>query len=158
MSSYVPRTPNISQVPSLPAPFLTDPSPQRINSRKFHEVRIRLHKYHVAVQLEGLAAPPSVTSSSALQSSQDTRSSASRTYPRAQSESSLATNLTAHTAVFSLTSGSEVVESDTISLGAAARARKSLIRYLGGCSHNCKRRKVKVRHDWPSSFISQDKY
>lgn len=130
------------------------PGAQRILPRKHAEARLKLHQYRFAEQLPGDAAPTSIDSSAPFSSSQGSArshctfsaSSASRTYPKAQSESSFATsrtNRTKNTYVFSAHDGSGLPEQEKKTLSPALRARKALLRFLGTCKE-CRKRKVKV--------------
>lgn len=122
------------------------PPPQSIDPSKNPEVRRRLRAYRLAVKLDGDPVPTSLESSSPFQASQSSlgsRSSASRTYPPAASEASYATSHTDYTTIWSHKDGSLVPDPKKKPLSRVMKTRKALIRYLGMCSRDCRKKKTK---------------
>lgn len=123
------------------------PGVKQIDPSKHKEVRAKLHQYRMAVQLQGVAVPTSLESSSPFQrakSSQGSLSSASRTLPHAMSEASFATSCTEYTVIWSQKDGSTLADQTKKPLCPAMKAQKALMRYLGQCLGDCRKRKVKV--------------
>ena len=94
---------------------------------------------------EDVAVPTSLDSSSPFHGTHSSQgSSASRTFPPALSEASYATSHTDYTVVWSQQDGNYLSEPTKKALCAKMKAQKALIRYLGSCLGDCRKRKVKV--------------
>ncbi|OBT84403.1 hypothetical protein VE02_06729 [Pseudogymnoascus sp. 03VT05] len=144
--SYSSRVPSIPLPRPRPSNLPHRPGTKRIESHKVGEVRAKLRRYRMAVKLQGVAVPTSLESSSpfqASQSSQGSLSSASRTFPPPLSEASFATSHTDFTVVWSQQDGNFLSEPTKKALCPAMKAQKALIRYLGSCLGDCRKRKVK---------------
>lgn len=145
--SYNSRIPSISLPTRRPSNLPHRPGAKRIEQHKVREVREKLRRYRMAVKLQDVAVPTSLESSSPFQashSSQGSLSSASRTFPPALSEASYATSHTDFTVVWSQQDGNYLSEPTKKALCPAMKAQKALIRYLGSCLGDCRKRKVKV--------------
>ncbi|KFY94901.1 hypothetical protein V500_03026 [Pseudogymnoascus sp. VKM F-4518 (FW-2643)] len=144
--SYNSRIPSISLPARRPSNLPHRPGAKRIEQHKVREVREKLRRYRMAVKLQDVAVPTSLESSSPFQashSSQGSLSSASRTFPPALSEASYATSHTDYTVVWSQQDGNYLSEPTKKALCPAMKAQKALIRYLGSCLGDCRKRKVK---------------
>lgn len=142
----------ITSSTSLPTPRSSNlprrPGTKPIEPHKFKEAREKLRRYRMAVILRDAAAPISLESNSSFQtshSSQGSLSSASRTFPPPLSEASYATSITdINTVVWSHQDGNYLSEPTKKALCPVMKNQKALIRFLGSCLGDCRKRKVKV--------------
>jgi hypothetical protein len=136
---------NNPQRPSRTAQQARRLGAREINPEKLQKVRDLLHDYRAKSQLNGEAVPTGLESSAPMSSTvgpdHPTFTEASRTSPR---EASLTSHETSYTGVWSAESGVEQRDSGRIGLDPVLRAKKALMRCLGGCGRDCRIRKVKV--------------
>lgn len=145
--SYSSRVASVPLPRPRPSNLPYRPGTKRIEPHKVIGARGKLRSYRMAVKLQGVPVPTSLESSSPFQashSSQGSLSSASRTFPPPLSEASYATSHTDYTVVWSQQDGNFLSEPTKKALCPAMKAQKALIRYLGSCLGDCRKRKVKV--------------
>jgi hypothetical protein len=133
------------QVPPLTAQQAQRAGAKEIKPEKRKKARDLLHDYRAKTQLNGEAMPTGLESSAPMSSTigldYSTLTEASRTSPR---EPSLTSHETSYTGVWSAESGMEQMDSGKKGLDPVCRAKKALMRCLGGCDRDCRMRKVKV--------------
>ena len=134
--------PDNSQGQSLVAHPMQRLDTEGIKPEKRKKVRCLLHKFYTEFQLTGEASlESSAPMSSTIAPGHSALTDAFQTSRQAFSTTS---NRTSHTDTRSMHNGIEQGTTRKKSLDPVRRAKKALMRYLGGCSRDCRKRKVKV--------------
>ncbi|KFX87054.1 hypothetical protein V490_08603 [Pseudogymnoascus sp. VKM F-3557] len=133
--------PSISLPEPRPSNLPHRPGTKRIEARLARGVRAKLRSYRMARQLRDAESTSPFPGTHSSQGS----SSASRTFPPALSvsEASYATSRSEYTVVWSQQDGSNLPEPTKKALCSVMKTRKALIRYMGSCLGDCRKRKVK---------------